>query len=119
MAECRRVLAPLEVPLSLSIVLVLVFHTYSVMTYVELGKKASLADLSAALRADPAIGVASRAAGVVSAANVAGKDKIFVGSVKKAASPPGGFWIWAVADNLTVGSALNAYEIARSLFPPS
>ncbi len=118
-AECRRVLAPLEVPLSLSIVLVPVFHTYSVMAYVELGKTAALADVAAALRADPAISVASGGAGVVSAANVAGKDKIFVGQIKKAGAPPGGFWVWAVADNLTVGSALNAYEIARSLFPPS
>jgi len=119
MAECRRVLLPAEVRLSLSIVLVPVFHTYSVMTYVELRKKAALADLAAAFRADPAIHVAAGSSGVVSAANVAGKDKIFVGPIKKAESLPGGFWVWAVADNLTVGSALNAYEIARSLFPPS
>jgi aspartate-semialdehyde dehydrogenase len=119
MAECRRVLAPAEVPLSLSIVLVPVFHTYSLMTYVELRKKAAPADLAAALRADPAISVAAGGAHVVSAANVTGKDKIFAGPIKKAESLPGGFWVWAVADNLTVGSALNAYEIARTLFPPS
>jgi aspartate-semialdehyde dehydrogenase len=119
MAECRRVLLPAEVPLTLSIVLVPVFHTYSVMTYVELRKKAALADLAAALRADPAIHVAAGGGRVVSAVSAAGKDKIFVGPIKKADSLPGGFWVWAVADNLTVGSALNAYEIARSLFPPS
>jgi hypothetical protein len=54
--------------------------------------------------------------GLISAVRVAGKDKVFVGQIKKADSVPGGFWIWAVADNLTVGSALNAYGIARSLF---
>jgi len=119
MAECRRVLFPAEVPLSLSIVLVPVFHTYSVMAYVELRKKAALADVTAALRADPAIRLGAAGPGIVSAVNVAGKDQIFVGQIKKAESLPGGFWIWAVADNLTAGSALNAYEIARSLFPPS
>jgi aspartate-semialdehyde dehydrogenase len=119
MDECRRVLLPADIPLSLSFVLVPVFHTYSLMTYVELPKKPALGDVLAALRADPAISVAAGGAGVVSAVNVAGKDKIFVGPVKKAESLPGGFWVWAVADNLTVGSALNAYEIAWSLFPPS
>ena len=119
MAECRRVLLPADVPMSLSIVLAPVFHTYSVMIYVELKKKAALADFAAALRADPAISVAAGGPGVVSAVNVAGKDKIFVGQIKKAESIPGGFWVWAVADNLTVGSALNAYEIARTLFPTS
>ena len=47
---------------------------------------------------------------------VAGKDRIFVGPIKKDTAVPRGFWIWIVADNLTVGSALNAYGIARALF---
>ena len=119
MAECRRVLAPAEIPMSLSIVLVPVFHTYSVMVYVELRMTSSLGDVEAALKTDPAVRIGSGGRAAVSAVNVAGKDKIFIGQVKKAESLPGGFWIWAVADNLTVGSALNAYEIARSLFPPS
>jgi aspartate-semialdehyde dehydrogenase len=59
---------------------------------------------------------AASGSGLTSAVSVAGKDKVFVGQIKKAESAPGGFWIWAVADNLTVGSALNAYGIARSLF---
>jgi aspartate-semialdehyde dehydrogenase len=105
--------------MSVSIVLVPVFHTYSVMAYVELRKKAALADFEDALRADPAISVATKGPGIVSAVNATGKDKIFVGPIKQAESIPGGFWVWAVADNLTVGSALNAYEIARILFPPS
>ncbi len=35
-SECRRVLAPADFPLSVSLVLAPVFHTYSVMLYVEL-----------------------------------------------------------------------------------
>jgi aspartate-semialdehyde dehydrogenase len=117
LAECRRVLAPAAFPLSLSIVLAPVFHTYSVMAYVELARRATVAGLAAAFRASDTIQPRpARASGLVSAAHVAGKDKIYVGQIKKAETIPGGFWIWAVADNLTVGSALNAYEIARSLF---
>jgi aspartate-semialdehyde dehydrogenase len=116
MAEVRRVLAPAAFPLSLSIVLAPVFHTLSIMTYVELGKDAAIADLEAAFRGTDAIQLAGAGPGLISAATAAGKDKVFVGQIKKADSVPGGFWIWAVADNLTVGSALNAYGIARSLF---
>jgi aspartate-semialdehyde dehydrogenase len=117
LAECRRVLAPAAFPLSLSIVLAPVFHTYSVMAYVELRGRAGIADLAASFRRTDTIQLGpTRGARLVSAANVAGKDKIFIGQIKKAETIPGGFWIWAVADNLTVGSALNAYGIARSLF---
>ena len=52
----------------------------------------------------------------ISPVTVAGKDRIYLGPVKKDPALAKGFWIWAVADNLTVGSALNAYGIARALF---
>ena len=116
-SECRRVLAPAAFPLSVSLVLAPVFHTYSIMAYVELRAEAGIADLAAAFRAAGGIKPATAGkGGAASAAKVSGKDEIFVGPIKKEASIPGAFWVWAVADNLTVGSALNAYGIARSLF---
>lgn len=119
-AEIRRVLHPADFPLSLSIILAPVFHTYSIMTYVELRKEAGIVDLESCFRRADLIRLApGEGPGLISCVTVAGKDKIFVGQIKKAESPPGGFWIWGVADNLTVGSALNAYGIARSLFPIS
>jgi len=120
MSECHRVLAPAGFPLSLSIVLAPVFHTYSLMTYVELRAEATIAGLEAAFRGTEGIKLKPAGGpGLISAANVAGKDDIFVGRIKQAEPVPGAFWVWAVADNLTVGSALNAYEIARSLFETS
>jgi aspartate-semialdehyde dehydrogenase len=117
LAEVRRVLARADFPLSLSIVLAPVFHAHSVMTYIELGKETGMADIEASFRRTDSIRLTPAGPpGLISAVTVAGKDKIFVGQIKKAGSVPGGFWIWAVADNLTVGSALNAYGIARSLF---
>ncbi len=116
-SECRRVLAPADFPLSISLVLAPVFHTYSVMTYVELRAEPRIAGLAAAFRAAGGIKLATAGrGGSASAARVSGKDEIFVGPIKREASIPGAFWVWAVADNLTVGSALNAYGIARSLF---
>jgi aspartate-semialdehyde dehydrogenase len=116
-AEIRRVLAPSAPPLSLSIILTPVFHTYSIMTHFELGRDASAAAVEACLRSNDVFRPAAAGeAGVVSPATVAGKDHIHLGPVKKDPAVAKGFWIWAVADNLTVGSGLNAYGIARALF---
>jgi aspartate-semialdehyde dehydrogenase len=115
-AEVRRVLGPDELPLSVSVVLAPVFHTYSIMTHVELARDASAADLKERLRANdifrlPAPGEESR----VSPTAVAGKDQIHLGEIRKDPALRKSFWLWAIADNLTVGSALNAYGIARAL----
>jgi len=50
-----------------------------------------------------------------SSISVFGKDEIFVGQIKKADQFPRAFWFWLVADNLTRGSALNAFEIAKKI----
>jgi aspartate-semialdehyde dehydrogenase len=115
--EVRRILSPAETRLSLSIILAPVFHTYSIMAHVELERDATVADLEGALKkAGPFRLPAAGEAAVVSPATVAGKDRIFIGPIKKDSALARSFWIWAVADNLTVGSALNAYGIARALF---
>lgn len=115
-AEVRRVLAPAPPPFSLSIVLAPVFHTYSIMTHFELQCDAATAAIEDCLKAHDIFrpATAGEAAAVTPAA-VAGKDHIHLGPVKKDPAIARGFWIWAIADNLTVGSGLNAYGIARAL----
>lgn len=116
-AEVGRVLGPEPVPLALSIVLAPIFHTYAIMVHAELGRDASVAEVEAGLKKNAAFRVptAGEAAGVSPTA-VAGKDRIYLGPIKKDPALPRGFWFWAIADNLTVGSSLNAYGIARALF---
>lgn len=117
LAEVRRVLDPVKVQLSLTIVLAPVFHTFSIMTYVELERKAEAADLGACFKKNDVFRLsAAGAKDIVSPVTVAGKDRIFVGQIRRDALNPRGFWIWMVADNLTLGSALNAYGVARALF---
>jgi aspartate-semialdehyde dehydrogenase len=115
-AEIRRVLGRGTPPLSLSIILVPVFHTYSIMTHFELRRQVSTADVETCLRANDIFrpAAAGETAAITPAA-VAGKDRIHLGPVKRDSAIDKGFWIWAIADNLTVGSALNAYGIARAL----
>ena len=51
----------------------------------------------------------------VSSVTVSGKEHIHVSQIKKEEAFPNSYWIWTVADNLTLGSALNAYEIAQNM----
>jgi aspartate-semialdehyde dehydrogenase len=114
-SEIRRVLSSHDFPLSLSVIQAPVFHTYSIMTYLELERKADIQDLKDIFRKCSFFKFSAPA--LTSPISVSGEEKICIGQIKKELSLPGSFWIWAVADNLTRGSALNAFEIAKKLFP--
>jgi aspartate-semialdehyde dehydrogenase len=115
-AEIGRVLAAGTPPLSLAIVLAPVFHTYSIMTHFELSRDVPAAEVEACLKRNDVFRHAGPGeSAAISPATVAGKDRIHLGPVKKDPAIAGGYWIWAIADNLTVGSGLNAYGIARAL----
>jgi aspartate-semialdehyde dehydrogenase len=115
-AEVRRVVGRPDLSLVLSIIQAPVFHTYSLMTYLELGAEASPGVLADTLAASPVFKVAKNfEVCTASAITVSGKDEIFVGRIKGEAENSRAFWVWLVADNLTRGSALNAYELARKI----
>ena len=115
LSETARVFDSKDLPLSLAVIQVPVFHTYAIMIHLELEDRtdaAALVDLfekSAYFKVSP-----PSTSRPVTSLRVAGKDEIFVGRIKKEASSPDKFWIWTVTDNLTRGSALNAFEILES-----
>lgn len=112
-AELRRVLPVHGFPLSLSIIQAPVFYTYSIMTFLEVKKKTGIQGMKDAFRKHPLfdLSLPTRSNPI----SVAGKEKIFIGQIKKEKSFPNGFWVWTVADNLILGSALNALEIAEKI----
>jgi aspartate-semialdehyde dehydrogenase len=115
-AEIGRVLAAATPPLSLTIVLAPVFHTYSIMTHFELSRDVPAAEVEACLKRNGVFrNAAAGETAAISPAAVAGKDRIHLGPVKKDPGIAKGYWIWAIADNLTVGSGLNAFGIARTI----
>jgi aspartate-semialdehyde dehydrogenase len=115
LSEINRVLGIKDLPLSLSIIQVPVFHTYSLMIYLELDKRSGIRDLVNLFKASPSFKVSPPSAFCpVSSVHVAGQDKIFVGQIKKETTKPNTFWVWTVADNLTRGSAVNAFEILEN-----
>lgn len=116
MVEIKRVLEGWDFPLTLSIVQAPVFHSYSIMTYLELKKKTKIQALKDLFKKSPYFKLSSPTlSSPASCVSVAGKDKIFIGQIKEERSFPNSFWLWTVADNLTRGSALNAFEIAKKI----
>ena len=116
-AEIKKVLGVPGLPLSLSVIQAPVFHTYSIMAYVEPAAETNIQDLERLYKESPLFKIGAPSSSCsVTCLSVAGKEQIFIGQIKKEESFPNAFWIWAVADNLTRGSALNALEIARTLY---
>lgn len=114
LSELKRVVKKHE--MSLSLVQAPVFHCYSVMMYMELDKKADIKSLEATYGKSSLFKVCSPSLECpVSPVLTAGQENIFIGQVKQDAVFSNSFWIWAVADNLMVGSALNAYKIALNM----
>jgi aspartate-semialdehyde dehydrogenase len=92
-----------------------VFHTYSIMIHLELREKTDIPTLTDLFKKSPYFKVASTSPShPVSCLQVAGKDKIYIGQIKKEDTRLSKYWIWTVTDNLTCGSALNAYEILEA-----
>lgn len=87
-----------------------VFHSFSASLYVRLGGNPTLQAVKKALSDNPHLEAADRPKhlGPIEAA---ASDKVIFGTVRK--DDAGGFWLWAVMDNLTRGGALNAIEIAE------
>jgi len=114
--EICRVLDNKSFPLSLSFVQAPVFHTYSILTYFELDKKTDIRHLENLFEQSSYFKfLPPSTACPVSSVSVAGKEQIYVSQIKKEKSFPNSFWIWTAADNLTMGTALNAIEIARNM----
>lgn len=99
-------------PVTLQILQGGVFHGLSASAHVRLGGNPGLQAVRKALAGHPWLEVADkpRHLGPIDAA---ASDKVILGTVRK--DEGGGFWLWAVMDNLTRGGALNAVEIAETV----
>lgn len=93
-----------------------IFHGHTFSLFVRTKDPLDRARVLAALAANPALAVASddEQYGTIDAA---GRDEVLVAEVRPDPSIPGGFWVWAVCDNLRRSSALNAVLVAeKALF---
>jgi aspartate-semialdehyde dehydrogenase len=100
-------------PAALQILQGPVFHSLAASLYVRFSGEPGLQAVRKALSDHPALEPADRPRhlGPIEAA---ASDKVLYGPPRKDEAR-GGFWLWAVMDNLTRGGALNAIEIAEAV----
>ena len=88
------------------------FHGYAFSLFVEMESALDVGDLSRALSGDH-VSIPGAEEDAPSNVSSAGQAEIQL-SVKRDASQPNGFWLWASADNLRI-AALSAVECAESM----
>ena len=111
-AQLRPVLADAP-PVALQLLQGPVFHSVSASLHVRLAGTPSPQAVRKALSASPVLEGADKPR-LLGPVDAAASDKVLFGTVRKDEAG-GGFWLWAVMDNLTRGGAVNAIEIAEAL----
>lgn len=91
-----------------------IFHGHTFSLFVKTREELELARIEDALKSTPAIVFAEgdQQFGTIDAA---GKDEVLIAEVRPDPTIRGGFWVWAVCDNLRRSSALNAVLIAEKV----
>jgi aspartate-semialdehyde dehydrogenase len=90
------------------------FHGHTFSLFVKTREELSAARMIEALTANPAL-VMQEGDQQFGTVDAAGKDEVLIAEVRPDASIRGGFWVWAVCDNLRRGSALNAVLVAEKV----
>jgi aspartate-semialdehyde dehydrogenase len=91
-----------------------IFHGHTFSLFIKAEEELDVADVERVLRANPAIALpeGDEQFGTIDAA---GKDEVLVAEVRRDPAVAGGFWVWAVCDNLRRSSALNAVLVAEKV----
>ena len=91
-----------------------IFHSHTFSLFVKTRNDVTSEEILGALSANPAIVLpeGDQAFGTIDAA---GKDEVLIAEVRNDPSIEGGFWVWAVCDNLRRSSALNAVLVAEKV----
>jgi aspartate-semialdehyde dehydrogenase len=91
-----------------------IFHSHTFSLFIKTKDELDDAQITDALRANPALVFAEgdQQFGTIDAA---GKDEVLIAEVRRDPGVRGGFWVWAVCDNLRRSSALNAVLVAEKV----
>lgn len=117
--ETRKILHNDNMRITATTVRVPVFHGHSESINVEFEKEYDLDELKKTLAAFPGLYVMDEvkkgeSKGVYPMAlDIAGKDEVYVGRIRRDRSVDSGVNLWVVADNIRKGAATNAVQIAE------
>jgi len=109
-----RALTDARAQLALLITQGTIFHSHTFSLFVKTRDDAGVARIIEALKANPAL-VLPEGDQQFGTIDAAGKDEVLVAEVRADPAIRGGFWVWAVCDNLRRSSALNAVLVAEKV----
>jgi aspartate-semialdehyde dehydrogenase len=112
--ESRKILDSPELRLTATAVRVPVMNGHSEAVYIETDKPMSLPDVLAAIRGGDEVSL-YEGADYPTPLLINSKNRVHVGRVRINPENPCGMWCWIVADNLRIGAALNAIQIAEAV----
>lgn len=112
-AQVRGLIDP-RTELALLITQGTIFHSHTFSLFLRTREELTGEQILQALRRNPAFALpeGDQQFGTTDAA---GKDEVLIAEVRPDPAIRGGFWVWAVCDNLRRGSALNAVLIAEKV----
>lgn len=115
--ESRKILGLPHLELTATCVRVPVLNCHSEAAWVECASVLDRDQLIAAFTALPEVTVHDRevAGGFPTPRTAGHPDHVHVGRIRVNPENPRGFWMWIVSDNLRIGAALNAIQIAEQL----
>jgi aspartate-semialdehyde dehydrogenase len=115
--ETRKIMGDDSIQVSPTTARVPVRIGHSEAVNIEFHQPVTVEQAREALRRAPGIVVLDNPAGgeVPLPLNLAGRDEVFVGRIRRDPTVPNGLNLWVVADNLRKGAATNAVQIAEVL----
>ncbi|MFP5245184.1 MAG: Asd/ArgC dimerization domain-containing protein, partial [Thermoanaerobaculia bacterium] len=91
-----------------------IFHGHTFSLFIRTKESLDEQQIVSALKANPAL-VMPEGDQQFGTIDAAGKDEVLIAEVRSDPSIRGGFWVWAVCDNLRRSSALNAVLVAEKV----
>lgn len=116
LADLARQVSGIELPLAIQSLQGAIFHGLSCSLFVRFRSDPGVEALRDALAAQRHVRVSDAGVAVgeePAPIDAAAQEEVLVGSVRADPGHPGGYWIWAVVDNLTRAGAMNTVEIAE------
>ncbi len=115
--ESRKILGVPHLDVTTTCVRVPVVNSHSEAAWIECADVVDRDELVRLLAAQSEVTVHDRDAigGFPTPRTAGNPDHVHVGRIRVAPHNPRGFWLWLVSDNLRIGAALNAIQIAEAL----
>lgn len=113
--ETRKIFDEPSMLVSPTCVRIPVFFSHSEAVSVEFESPISVGEVKEVLKNAPGVILCEKDEDYPMPVEVAGKDEVFVGRIRKDFAFENGITMWIVADNIRKGAALNAVQIAELL----